>query len=110
MTDADDVAASILEQEIDLSRRGLLFELVNKFQGLKGVADEYKKLYNNSADTPSVQAKLLDIVVSGIFDLDQETTPQVPEDELMAIMRELISRPEIRPLIQQLLNEATNGS
>lgn len=84
-------AALLVNDEIDLSRRGLLSALVTKFGGVAGVADAAKKLYDHSEDSPNVQAKLLDIVISGIVDLDQDDTPQIPEDELMAFARKFIS-------------------
>jgi len=108
MNDVKDVAR-IVEQEADLSRRGLLSKLVEQFDGLDGVAMRAKLLYDNSADTPNVQAKLLDMVISGITELDQETTQQVEEEDLMAVFRELLTRPEIRLIAQQVLNE-TNGT
>jgi hypothetical protein len=78
---------------------------VEKFGGTDGLAEEVKTVYDESDNAPTIRAKILDMVVSGVFGLPDEPPAAVASEDLVAEFRQLAQDPALRPLLKELLSD-----
>jgi hypothetical protein len=85
-------AQQMIATDIDLGRRTLVSKIIETFGGIDGISQKLLNLFNNYDTPAAAKAKILDIAVSGIMDLDANTEKPIPEDELLAIHKDLTEK------------------